>query len=264
MLPFEVRLALIRLARLPAWTLEHHLAPLARRHADSRERTDYTHLLAEHRSPLRRGATVAPPRLQLGKETNVTIAATTLDGLVIEPFQVFSYHHTVGRPTRRRGFEEGLELRDEGPAASIGGGLCQVSNGLHWAAVNAGMKIIERHRHGLDLFPDDQRTVPFGAGATVVFNYADLRFENPLPTPVMLTTRVEDGTFVVQFWTTRDPGWTVDVSDVDHRFFRRDGNWYRENRIRRRIEHRNGSVLVDEEIVHNVARVMYEPNHEDP
>lgn len=258
-LPFGFRLEFIRLVGLPRRLLERHSGSFARERVTPEIRATFGHLLARHTSPLRRGATVSPPDLQKGKERNVTLVASMLDGLIIEPFQVFSYHRSVGRPSRLRGFVDGLELRDEHPVASIGGGLCQVSNGIHWVAVNAGMRIVERHRHGLDLFPDDQRTVPFGAGATVVYDYADLRIENPLSQSVMLATRVENATFVAEMWATRDPGWTVDVYEPDDHFFRQDGVWFRENHIRRRITLEDGTVLTDQEVAHNVARVLYEP-----
>src|SRR5260370_34676795 len=97
------------------------------------------------------------------------------------------------------------------------------------------MKVVERHRHGLDLFPDHQRTVPFGCGATVFYNYADLRFENPLPQPVLLRCRIERRCLVGQLLTVDDPGWTVEVYEVGHRFFQEGDMRMRENRIRRRF-----------------------------
>ena len=125
------------------------------------------------------------------------------------------------------------------------------------------MRVVERHRHGLDLFPDHERTVPFGCGATVVYNYADFRFENPLPQPVMLRARVEDGVFISELWCRDDPGHRVEVEEVDHRFFREDGEWWRENRLRRRIVTTAGEVLLDQEVAHNRGRVMYEPDEEN-
>jgi len=118
---------------------------------------------------------------------------------------------------------------------------------------------VERHRHGLDLFPDHQRTVPFGCGATIFYNYADLRFENPLPQRVLLQLRIEQRTLVAELWTENDPGWTVEVYEVDHRFFREGDAWMRENRIRRRFRLPDGTVLLDQEVAHNRGRVMYEP-----
>lgn len=260
MIPYPLRLELVRLRRLPRWIAERRT--MARRRLGPRELSGFAWLLAAHSSPLERVPGSIATELQRGKETNVRLAAAKLDGLVIAPNQVFSHHHAIGRTSRRRGFRRGLELRDGKPSSGVGGGLCQVSNSFYWVAVRAGMRIVERHRHGLDIFPDHQRTVPFGCGATVVYNYADLRFENPFPQPVVLRARVEQGAFVSELWTIHDPGVRIEVQEIGHRFFREGGGWMRENRLRRRIATPEGTVLVDQEVAHNRGRVLYEPTEE--
>lgn len=256
LLPFPIRLEIARLRRLPMWLLES--SSIARGRAGDAQTRGFRHLLARHRSPLERAAAVVPEQLQQGKERNVAVASRLLDRLVVRPSEVFSFHRTIGRPSRRRGFRPGLELRDGRPAQGVGGGLCQVSNTLYLLALQGGMKIVERHRHGLDLFPDHQRTVPFGCGATVAYNYADLRFENVLAQPVILRFRIEERQLVGELWTAEDPGWTVEVYETDHRFFREGENWMRENRIRRRFRLPDGSVLFEQEVAHNRGRVLYE------
>ena len=260
LLPYPARLELTRVKRLPMWWIE--TPTIARTRLSTSEQSQFGFSLACHSSPLERTPGEVVSRLQQGKEQNVGLAADCLDGLLLTPNQVFSYHHAVGRPSRLRGFRLGLELHQGEPAQGIGGGCCQVSNTLYILALRAGMKIVERHRHGLDLFPDNQRTVPFGCGATVFYNYADLRFENPLPQPVLLRMRIDQRSLVGELWTTEDPGWTSEVYEVDHRFFREGDTWMRENRIRRRFVRADGSVLLDQEIAHNCGRVLYEPTDE--
>lgn len=256
-LPFWLRAECLRLARLPLWLVERQTVALE--HASRDSRSEFTHLLAKHSSPLEREPEQVTRILQRGKETNVAVAARCMDGLVVAPFQVFSYHHALGRPTRWRGFRRGIELRNGRPSAGVGGGLCQMSNALYLLALRGGMKVTERHRHGLDLFPDCQRSVPFGCGATVVYNYADLRFENPLSQPVLLETAVQEGNLTVALRSQFDPGWEITVYEVDHRFFRENGEWWRENRIRRQFRQPSGELLFDHEICHNRGRVLYEP-----
>jgi vancomycin resistance protein VanW len=241
--------------RWPALVAE--LPRLARRRAHMLG--EFEHVLAERRSPLRRFRGQMD-ELQLGKEQNVAVAARRLDGLVVEPDRVFSYHYTVGRPMSSRGFRRGLELHDGKPGAGIGGGCCQVSNLIYLLALEGGMQIVERHRHGLDLFPDHRRSVPFGCGATVFYNYRDLRFENPLAAPVMLSLTVEHGQLRGALRTTEPVAWRAEIYEVGHRFFRDGGTWFRENRIRRRFRLPDGAVLHDEEVAHNIARVCYEPS----
>jgi vancomycin resistance protein VanW len=255
--PFALRAELVRLKRLPAWILER--PGIARTRLLPGEWERFRYRLAHHTSPLERVPGAVERRLQEGKERNVTLAAACLDGRVVRPYELFSYHHAVGRPSRLRGFRMGLELHGAVPSRGVGGGCCQVSNALYLLALRAGMRIVERHRHGLDLFPDHLRSVPFGCGATVFYNQADLRFENPLAMPVLLRFRIEARELVGELWTVEGPGWTVEVYEVDHRFFREEEGWMRENRIRRRFRLAGGDILLDQEVAHNRGRVMYEP-----
>jgi vancomycin resistance protein VanW len=254
LLPFSLRVELIRLKRYPRWLLES--SAIARTFSRGE---GFEHLMAEHCSPLNRWSGRLD-RLQRGKERNVAQAARRIDKLVIQPHELFSYHRTVGRPSRLRGFAPGLELRAGRPGTGVGGGCCQVSNLLYLLCLRCGMRVVERHRHGLDLFADRHRTVPFGCGATVFYNYADLRFENPLTQPALLRLAVQDEHLVGQIWLRHDPGWSVEVYEEGHRFFRQTGEWCRENRIRRRFVRHDGEVMLDQEVAHNVARVLYEPS----
>jgi len=111
--------------------------------------------------------------LTAGKVQNLRVAARRLDGLVIARGSLFSFWAALGQPTRARGYVEGRELREGCMIASVGGGLCQLSNALYAAALEAGMQIVERHPHS--------RIVPGslaerGLDATVFWNYIDLRF----------------------------------------------------------------------------------------
>ena len=257
LIPFRIRRELVILRRLPRWIAERNT--IASQRATSAEQAEFTCLLAAHSSPLERTPGAIAADLQQGKETNVLLASEMLDGLIVGPNETFSHHHAIGRTTRRRGFRKGMELQNGDSTGSWGGGLCQVSNSFYWVAVRAGMRIVERHRHGLDLFPDHERTVPFGCGATVVYNYADFRFENPYPQPVMLRARLENGNFLSEIRAQQDPGVSVEVEEVGHQFVRKGSDWHRENRIRRRIRDRSGELISDVEIAHNEGRVMYEP-----
>jgi VanW like protein len=83
----------------------------------------------------------------------------------------------VPRPTRRLGFVRGRELREGCVIASVGGGLCQLSNALYDAALTAGCTIVERHAHSRRL-PGSMAAL--GRDATIFWNYVDLRFRAPV------------------------------------------------------------------------------------
>jgi len=249
----SVRVELARLRRWPRFALERGVAPV-------RGGDDFAHVIVRHSSPLRRPGTLAEPRLQAGKERNVALAAARMDRAVLAPGRTLSYHHAVGRPSRAAGFVPGLELHDGALAEGIGGGACQVANLVYYLALAGAMTIVERHRHTLDLFPDADRKVPFGCGATVFYNWADLRFGNPLDVPVALRLRIEHGELVGELRAPEPVDLRAEVYEVDHCFFEHDGAWWRENRIRRCIVRpSDGALLVDHEVAHNLARCAYQP-----
>lgn len=69
-------------------------------------------------------------------------------------------------------------LMDGGFQAGIGGGLCQLSNLIFWMPLHTTLTVVERHRHRYDVFPDSNRTQPFGSGATCYYPYVDLMIRN--------------------------------------------------------------------------------------
>jgi vancomycin resistance protein VanW len=122
--------------------------------------------------------TLAAPRereLELGKVQNLRIAAAAVDGLVLEPGQMFSFWRAAGRPGRRKGYVTGRELRLGCMIPSVGGGICQLTNALSRVAHEAGLELVERHSHSVhpEGFFIDART-----DATVFWNYVDLRFRS--------------------------------------------------------------------------------------
>jgi vancomycin resistance protein YoaR len=93
------------------------------------------------------GATEAEWILQAGKIQNLRVAIKAIDGIEIPAGKVFSFWEQVGKPTTRRGFAAGRELRQGCIIPSVGGGLCQLSNALYDASLQANLEIVERYRH---------------------------------------------------------------------------------------------------------------------
>ena len=102
--------------------------------------------------------------LQQNKVVNLRIAATRLDGVILKPGEVFSYWKLIGKPTKRKGYVDGMILRNGQVMAGTAGGLCQMSNLIFWMTLHTPLTVVERHRHGFDVFPDSNRTQPFGSG----------------------------------------------------------------------------------------------------
>lgn len=98
----------------------------------------------------------------------------------------------MGQPTATKGYVEGMELSFGKAQQGVGGGLCQISNLIHWMALHSPLQIIERANHSFDPFPDKGRTLPFGSGAALFYNYIDLVLFNSTPHTYQLTIKVAD------------------------------------------------------------------------
>lgn len=194
------------------------------------------------------------------KAENLRIACACLDGLCLAPGQVLSFCETVGPTTRRRGFQDALEMRDGRETSSPGGGLCQLANTLMLLAIDCGFEIVERHRHSFDMFPDANRTVPFGIGATVFYNYVDLRFRNTLPFAVMLRAGVTDTHVFAELRSAEPLPFSCRLVETDHRFVKRDDGFvYRCNKlwIDKEVDGSSTRSLLYE----NDCRVLYPAEH---
>jgi vancomycin resistance protein VanW len=134
---------------------------------------------------------VMPSAVLEAKLSNLRRGAALLDRAVIEPGAAWSFWHEVGRPTARNGFREGRNLVDGRLVRQAGGGLCQLSGLVHHLALLAGLEIVERHAHSVDIYREEERHTPLGADATVVWGFKDLRLRNPHPFALSLGCSVE-------------------------------------------------------------------------
>ena len=136
-------------------------------------------LIKSHSSPICRNLEGVNQELQRNKAVNLSIAIQQLNGIIIAPGETFSLWHLVGDTTAQKGYLPGLVIHGGKPTAGVGGGMCQLSNLLHWLVLHSELSITEMHHHErFNLFPDDRRQVPFGLGTSIVYNYLDYRFTN--------------------------------------------------------------------------------------
>jgi len=135
-------------------------------------------MVFQHKSMILRPLKDVDMYLQENKRTNLKIAIQHIDKIVIKPNETFSIWKLVGRPTKQKGYLDGLVLNQGKIGKDIGGGLCQLGNLLFWIFAHSPLSVMERYRHGFDVFPDVNRKVPFGAGATLSYNYIDLQVKN--------------------------------------------------------------------------------------
>ena len=220
---------------------------------------DFPLLVSEKSSPLKREVAGSLSAHTAEKTRNLELGAARLQRLVIMPGEVFSFTRTIGPSTRQRGYLPALEFRDGETVTAVGGGLCQLANLLVLLGIEAGMEILERHRHSLDLFPDADRTAPFGCGATVFYNYVDLRLRNVLDFPLLLEASVEPPLCRAAIRSAQPMPFRCRMIETDHEFVKVAGVVRRRNKLWR--EYDDGTSVRRELLCGNDCRVVYPAEH---
>ena len=223
-------------------------------------------VINRHNSLIRRKLGNVDLQLQENKAVNLALAAPRLTHLLIRPKETFSFWQCVGECTAKKGYKEGLTLSGNRPSHGIGGGMCQMTNLIHWMVLHSALTITEHHHHGrFDLFPDFGRQVPFGTGTSIVYNYLDYRVENRTSDTYQLVITTTDRYLRGELRCDRPQPLKFHIYEQISGFSWEEDGAYRHNVVRlKAIDKKSGKVVFDRVLIVNHAKVMYDPKWIDP
>ena len=118
-----------------------------------------------------------------GRIGNVKLSAQIINGLVLNSGETFSYNESVGERTADRGFKPAPAYVKGETVDEIGGGICQTSSTLYYAALLSNLEIVKRdcHRYAPSY-------ITFGCDATVSWGGPDFIFRNNTNYPIKIVT----------------------------------------------------------------------------
>lgn len=217
------------------------------------------HSVFKHQSMILRPLKDVDMYLQENKRTNLKLAVEKLNNTLIKPEETFSIWKQVGRPTKTKGYLEGLVLNQGKIDKDTGGGLCQLGNLLFWIFAHSPLIVVERHRHGFDVFPDVNRKVPFGAGATLSYNYIDLQVRNETDNQFQIKLWMDETHLHGELISAKKISSTFKIEERKHLMNQQIwGGYTRHNQIVKieidEFENETESLLVE-----NHAIMMYSP-----
>jgi len=219
--------------------------------------------IKKHQSVLLKKLGKNNEQLQINKVTNLKIAASKINGILIKPGETFSFCKLVGLPTKRKGYLLGMELTFGEARAGIGGGICQISNLIHWLVIHSPLTVTERYHHSFDPFPDDGRVLPFGSGATVFYNYRDYQFINKTQHTFQINLWFSDKCIEGELRIDKELDYAYHVEEREHQFLKIKNTFYRKNEIWRHkiLKFQSGNIVDTELLTKNFARVTYVPEN---
>ena len=140
---------------------------------------------------------------------NVYLASRQINGKIYNPGEEFWYNATVGERTEARGFGPAPAYSGGKTIDSIGGGVCQVSSTLYYAALLADMKIVLRYCH--QFAPG---YITWGCDATVSWGGCDFAFRNNSDYPIQIVTDWEDNNLTVTILGTKVDDTYVEITNA--------------------------------------------------
>ena len=213
-----------------------------------------------HATPLLRHLRGDQMEWQRNKVVNLKLAVARLDGLILHPGETFSYWKLIGKPTRQKGYREGMVLFLGQIGSDVGGGLCQLSNLIFWMTLHTPLTVVERYRHSHDVFPDADRTQPFGSGATCAYPHRDLMIRNDTGQDFQLCLRVGETHLQGEWRAMRPPERRYEVVERDARIDQAAwGGYIRHNALYRDVYDLQGNFLEEQFLFTNDAIMMYSP-----
>ena len=234
-----------------------------KKYAKTKSSDNLSYRIKKHQSVLLKKLGDNNEQLQINKVKNLKIAVKELNGILIKPKETFSFCKLVGLPTKQKGYLLGMELSFGEAKAGIGGGICQISNLIHWLVIHSPLTVTERYHHSFDPFPDDGRVLPFGSGATVFYNYRDYQFTNNTEHTFQINLWFSEKCLEGELRIDKELNYAYHVFEKEHQFLKIDGQFYRKNEIWRNkvLKFESGKIIETELLTKNFARVTYTPEN---
>ena len=133
-----------------------------------------------------------------GRIGNVKLSAQTINGIVLNSGDIFSYNQSVGKRTEARGYKPAPAYVKGETVDEVGGGICQTSSTLYLACLLSNLEITERYAH---------RYIPAyisaGMDATVSWGGPDYKFTNNTLYPIKIVTSYSGGYLTVKLLGTK-------------------------------------------------------------
>lgn len=137
------------------------------------------------------------------RKHNIARAAANFYGIVVAPYEEFSFNDYLGSISEADGYTEGLIIVGGQTIRGVGGGVCQVSTTMYQTAFWAGFPIVERWEHGywLNYYNDGEGP---GMDATVYSPIVDLKFINNTPYHLLIENyySAENEALTFKFYST--------------------------------------------------------------
>ncbi|MEE0957727.1 MAG: VanW family protein [Ruminococcus sp.] len=228
-------------------------------YAERRSRTLLSEVISQTISDLTVPCPGIDQKYWSNKANNINIAANKIDMLLIHPGETFSFWHTVGKTTKRKGYLESSMISDNHVVLGVGGGLCMFVNALNRLVRLSPLEVTEAHFQSDALVPDQGERVPLMTGTMINYNFRDFRFTNPTHQVYQLHVYCLNDMLYCELRCEDSIKNGYRIVEKDHHFRKEGDSYFRVSKIyRETFDKETDEVLQSELILDNHSRVMYD------
>ena len=143
------------------------------------------------------------------RTTNLRLACEAINGMILDPDDVFSFNAAVGERTAEKGYLGATVYAGNGASESqLGGGICQVASTIYYGTLHLNVKQVQREPHMYAV-----TYVPMGMDAAIYWDIGqDYKFKNTLSHPMQILAWLENGKVNITFRGTKETTNRVEMS----------------------------------------------------
>lgn len=129
------------------------------------------------------------------RNTNIRLICEAIDGLVLQPGEVFNFNDFIGERTPEKGYMEANGIVGGVYVPEYGGGICQANTMLYHSVTKADLQVDERHPHTYASSYVDR-----GTDATVTWTSPNFQFTNSSEYPIAIHATYADQVVMVAIY----------------------------------------------------------------
>lgn len=196
---------------------------------------------------------------QENKVDNLKIASKTMNHILIYPNETFSFCYLTRNSKKYGKYKDGLILIDGKIVAKKGGGICHLSNLLHYIFLMSPLTITERHGHKVKSLPDPDKSSIEGIDATISGGWLDLKVKNETDKVYQIEISFDDKYMYGSILSDKE-------SDVDYEIENEDLKYIKENEkiyecvsvVRKEIDKKTKQILKKVKLYEEKVLIEYE------
>lgn len=195
---------------------------------------------------------------QTNKVHNLKLVAKTMDKIVIEPNEVFSFWILAKNAKKFGEYKDGLVVVNDETITQKGGGLCQISNLLFWTFLHTPLEIIERHPHSAEVLPP-QDGIPPGVDATIAEGWKDIKVKNTTDARYQIKYEFDDEAIYISIFCDQKLDVVHDIQSKNVKYVKEQNGIYRYNDIYRLSKIPDNDEIIHKELIlKNKTEIKYE------